>query len=239
MILVVAGVTAFYVLSEFSVPEINFVRDTPTKNPTGNEMVIHRLYAAGVDTDAFAEKVEGSLVAVEFSEDEIYAAALASGTPEFYPAFYFTTVVADPINNVFVFGAGFNQEYYKGQENSRFDMTNVHIEIESAGFALSNFEADTVSDGDKKAEPEVLSEDFTTLADNLNDSRSYHLRLKGNNGRLTIRYTYDIKTTGIFPSTAVTGQYLEVYADVSYTTDKGLVVLYTNEPYSNLEDLED
>ena len=89
LILLVLGITGYFVYTEISVKEITYVSDVETNENDGRYSV-RRLYSSDIDIEKLNEKVE-SLTLLEFSEEDILAAALEAGTPEFYPAFHILT----------------------------------------------------------------------------------------------------------------------------------------------------
>lgn len=244
MILIVLAVTGFYVMNAFSIPAINFVNDRVELSTAGNEMAIRRLYTGEVDIDAFYESMEGSLVLAEFTEDEIYNAALAAGEPQFYPAFYFEVLYNnDSSDNVFNFYGSFRQEYADRQTEAPFTMTNLHMEVASDTLSITEFSAIPIKADENYSAAPVISEDERTLAVNLINVSGCEMDFAPQAGaaavgRVSFRFTYDVVTTGILPATALTDQYLEVYADMSFTAEGGLKVDYISEPYSSLDDLE-
>lgn len=244
LILIVLAVTGFYVMNAFSIPAINFVADHVETSTSGNEMAVRRLYTGEVDIDAFYESMEGSLVSAEFTEDEIYSAALAAGDPQFFPAFYFTVLYNDDGgDNTFTFDGLFRQEFIAGQKEAPFTISNLHMEVTSDEFRIRNFSVIPINADENYGATPVISTDEHTLAVNLLNIGGCGMDFAPQEGaaatgRVTFRFTYDVVTTGILPATALTGQYLEVYADMSYTASGGLRVEYINEPYSSLDDLE-
>jgi hypothetical protein len=244
LILIVLAVTGFYVMNAFSIPAINFVADHVEVSTSGNEMAIRRLYTGEVDIDAFYESMEGSLVSAEFTDDEIYNAALAAGDPQFFPAFYFEVLYNNnSSDNVFNFSGSFRQEFVPGQTEAPFTMSNLHMEVTSETLRIRDFSVVPINPDEAYSAAPVISEDEHTLAVNLIGVGGCEMDFAPDvagaaNGRVTFRFTYDVVTTGILPNTALSGQYLEVYADMSYTSADGLKVSYISEPYSSLDDLE-
>lgn len=237
-ILIVLGVVGFYTFMEFSVPEISFVTDTKNVTVRGNEMMLHRLYTSGIDVDEFYNKVESSLISAEFSEDEIYMAALASGTPEFYPAFYFNLYYPDPKVAKLNFGGQVCQEFTENQTSANFNISNIHLELLTEGLTIENVETSITDLDVKSMNAPVISEDKRSMAINLDNVTGYTLDFLGSVGTATFQYTYDITTNSIFPNTVLTGQLLIVHANISVTAEGGLMVEYINEPYSSLDELE-
>ena len=89
LILAVIAVVGVFAYLEFTAPEIAFVTDKSAATMRDRGIVIRRLYSSGVDVDTFTELVDSRQKSdIEFTEDDIFQAALAAGKPRFYPAFY-------------------------------------------------------------------------------------------------------------------------------------------------------
>ena len=179
LIVLVVAIMAFYAFLEFRVNEIFFVDDTARTWADGKEMVLRRLYNSGVDVDAYFEKVESMLITAEFTEDEIFAAALASGTPEFYPAFYFSLHNPDIAEDVFAFSAMLRQERAPEQTEFNFEMANLYLEITTDGPMITNIDLRAENPAHKIPGSPVLSENGRALAIELDNVSSYSLLLTG------------------------------------------------------------
>ena len=237
LIVAVITVMGIYTFLEFRVSEIVFVTDKTDSWAYGKEMAVRRLYNSNVDIDAFTAKVEQALISAEFTEDELYAAALTSGTPEFYPAFYFSTYNPEPQKDVFDFSAAISQEFAPNQTNFNFMLSNIHLEIISTGPTVSDIKLTAENQSEKHIGTPVLSDDKRSLALDYTNISGYSLTLTGV-GSVTIQYTYDIVTNSLFSSGALTGQLLIVHANISRDADGEFQVEYIAEPYSSLEDYE-
>lgn len=238
LIIAVLAVVAYYTLMEFSVPEITYVKDNVYTSTRGNEMILNRLYTSGVDIDAFTEMVESSSINTEFTEEEIWQAALESGAPEFYPTFYFYMYYPDPKTGTFNFNGVIRQEFAENQKNANFDLKNMYLEIFTDGMQIENFETTLIDKESGVNNAPVISEDKRSLAISLENVLAYGFDLRGTGGTVTFQFTYDIITNTIFPSEALSDQLLMLYAKVSVDEDAVLYVEYISEPYSSLEDME-
>ncbi|MCL2019111.1 MAG: hypothetical protein FWG70_05055 [Oscillospiraceae bacterium] len=235
LIVAVIAVIGLYTFLEFRVNEIVFVNDRMETWAQGKEMVVRRLYNSDVDIDAFFEKVEQSLVIAEFTEDEIYAAALNSGNPEFQPVFYFSTYSPDADVNVFDVSSRVVQEYAPNQTNFNFKAANLYIEIMTDGPMISDVELRAENPAEKIPGTPIISDDKRQMAIDLNNVSSYSFTLTGT-GRVTFQYTYDVVTGNLFSSMSLEEQLLIVHANISEWQDGEFKVEYINEPFSSLEE---
>jgi hypothetical protein len=236
MIAAVVITVGFYTFLEFRTSEIVYVTDRMETWAYGNEMVVRRLYNSGVDIETFFAKVEASLISAEFTEDEIFAAALASGHPEFYPAFYFSIYKPDRSNDIFEFSAMIKQEFAPGQDSFNFKLTNLHLEVMTDGPMISEIELRPENPSEKVPGTPVVSNDRRRLAIDLDNVSGYSFLLTGA-GQITFQYTYDVVTGNLFSTAALPEQLLIVHANVAWNEADGIFTLeYINEPYSSVED---
>jgi hypothetical protein len=235
MIVVVIAVVALYAFLEFRVNEIVFVADRTETWAFGREMAVRRLYNSNVDIDAFFATVEESLISADFTENEIFTAALASGNPEFFPAFYFNTYNPDISIDEFEFFARITQEFAPNQSNFNFVMTDLYLEIITDGPMISNVELRPENPAEKIPGTPVISDDGRQLAINLVNVWGYSFTITGT-GRVTFQYTYDIATSNLFSSRALEEQLLIVHVNVLRGQNGDLVIEYINEPFSSLEE---
>ncbi|MCL2077850.1 MAG: hypothetical protein FWH08_05520 [Oscillospiraceae bacterium] len=235
LIIAVLAVIGGYTFLEFRVNEIFFVTDRTETWAFGKEMVVRRLYNSGVDIDAFFDKTEQSLITAEFTEDELYAAALISGTPEFYPAFYFSTYNPESGKDIFEFSAMLRQEFAPNQTDFDFTKVNLRVEVMTDAPVISNVELRPEDPSQKNLATPVISADGRSMAVDLSGVSGYSLTLTGT-GRVTFQYTYDIATSRLIPSMALEEQLLIVHANISRGPNGEFSVEYINEPYSSLEE---
>jgi hypothetical protein len=236
LIVAVVAVVGFYTFLELRVSEIVFV--PPDRVETwafGKEMALRRLYNSGVDVDAFFAKIEEMLVNAEFTEDEIYAAALASGVAEFYTAFYFSTYGPTIGEDVFEFDARIRQEFAPGQVNFNFRMADLRLEITTDIVEISDFEMRAENPALEIPGTPVISANRRTLAVELDNVSGYSLTLTGT-GSVTFQYTYSVVTSGLFTSVALEEQILRVHANISRDENGEFQVEYINDPWSSLDE---
>lgn len=234
-IIAVVAIIGFYAYLEFRVAEIVFVSDRTETWADGRVMILRRLYNSGVDIDAYFEEIEQKLITANFTEDDIYAAALASGTPEFYPAFQFITHNPDALENIFAFSASIRQERAPNQTEFNFIIANLYLEIETDGPVISDVELRAENPAEKIPGTPLLSADGRTLAIDLTNVSGYNLTITGT-GSVTFKYSYDVASSSIFSSTALEEQLLIVHANLSRNAEGDFTVEYINEPFSSLED---
>ncbi|MCL1823771.1 MAG: hypothetical protein FWG44_06170 [Oscillospiraceae bacterium] len=236
LIIAVVAVVGAYAMLELRVSEIVFVRDFPVTWADGREMVVRRLYNSGVDIDAYIADKEQRLINPDMFTDEAWeAAALASGNPEFYPAFYFSLFNPDFEKDEFTFSAMIKQEFAPEQTVFNFKTANLHVEIITDGPAISDIVFKPENPNEKMPVSPVISEDKRSMAVDLVNVSSYSLTFTGT-GRVTFQYTYDIATSNLITNTALEGQLLIVHANISRGLNGAFEVEYICEPYSNLED---
>jgi hypothetical protein len=232
LIVMVVAVVALYAFLEFRVSEIVFVTDRTETWAFGREMAVRRLYNSNVDIDAFFAEVEQALINAEFTEDEIFAAALASGDPEFYPAFYFSTYNPDSSVAVFDFSAQITQEFAPNQTNFNFAITDLYLEVISNGPTISGVELRAENPAERIPGTPIISNDGRQLAVSLDNVSGYSFEISGT-GTLVFSYKYNIESSTLFSSKALEEQLLVV--NVVIEPDFG--ILYAPEPFSSLEDL--
>jgi len=235
LIVVVIAIVAVYTFLEFRVSEIVFVADRTETWAHGREMAVRRLYNSNVDIDAFFEKTESMLISAEFDEDEIFAAALASGYPEFYPAFYFSTYNPDSSVDVFDFFASIKQEFAPNQTSFHFRVADLYLEVMTDGPSISGLELRPEDPASKIPGTPVVSSDGRSLAVDLTNVSGYSFTITGT-GRLTFQYTYNVAANNLISNMALEEQLLIVHANISRGASGEFIVQYINEPYSSLEE---
>jgi hypothetical protein len=232
LIILVVAVVGFYAFLEFRTNEIFFEADTVDTWDYG--MRVRRVYRSGVDEDAFIAKSEESLITAEFTEEEHLAAALASGTPEFCPAFYFNIYNPDNQTDVFSFVGSVKSEALPDQTSFNFMLADLHLEIITDGIAVSDFEPGDEQNAKSFGTP-IISENGRQFAVNLGSFCEYSLLLTGT-GRVTFQYNYSIISGGLFSRPALEEQLLIVHVNISRGAGGEMVVEFINEPYSMIED---
>ena len=229
---VVAALVALFCVREFVTPDINFVRDY--SNPlSDNQLKIQRLYAADVDHEAFNKALEAMMNTTEYTEEEIFAAAIASGTPEFFPAFNFSVYRADGETRV----EGFiDIEVAEKQKNERFSIKNISLEAVVVG-DLTIEDVNTISIYNDDDEPVIKINSTQSATVDISRAKLFRIALDGEDGTVTLRFVYSIQSIGLIPRIALEDQYLEVHAVITSGVGNNLEVQFITEPYSNLEDI--
>jgi hypothetical protein len=235
LILAVIAIVGIYTFLEFRVSEIVFVDDSMRTWAHGKEMVVRRLYNSGVDVDDFFEKTENMLISAEFDDEDIFAAALASGNPEFFPAFYFSMYNPDLSENTFDFFASIRQEFAPKQTNFNFKIADLYLEVMTDGPMISSVELRPEDPSSKIPGTPVVSTDGRSLAIDLVNVSGYSFTITGT-GRLTFQYTYNVATSNLISSVTMEDQLLIVHANISRGPNGEFEVEYILEPYSSLED---
>ena len=235
LILLVLGITGYFVYTEISVKEITYVSDVETNENDGRYSV-RRLYSSDIDIDKLNEKVE-SLTLLEFSEEDILAAALEAGTPEFYPAFHILTYRPSVKENTMYMDLSAVQELAPGQETANYTMTNIKLEVMTTGVSITDAEAVGTDSLNRKISEAILkNESGTGMMVELNDYGSVQMTLDGITGSVVLQYTYDIKKNTLFPATALTGCMVMIRVNI-ITNDAGETeITYQLDPISTVDE---
>ena len=234
LIVIVVAVVALYAFLEFRTSEIYFESDVVETWDYGAR--VKRIYRSGVDEAAFFAQSEETLVTAEFTEEEMLAAALASGTPEFCPAFYLNIYKPDGVTDIFRFVGSIKSEALPEQTSFNFAISDLHLEIMTDGVTITGFEL-TESNGEpsRTVINPIVSEDRRTLAVTLGTATDYTMVLTGL-GRVTFQFNYTIVTNGLFRRPALEEQLLIIHANISRGDGGELLVEYISEPYSMIEE---
>ena len=235
---VVVAVMGFFFVRAFAVPKIVYVADYVPIN-ANNQIKIQRLYSAEVDLDAFEARVENLLNMTDYTDEEILAAAIASGTPEFFPAFTLTAY-RDPIKDEIVLSGYIRYEFADGQREDRFKTSNVSLEASVSAGELVVVRADVTPYGKNGVEAppitKVHSERQAAL--DISGASSFEIAFSGESGGVTMQFVYNVQADGLMPKTVLEQQLLRV--ECSFVVDQNGVVEAEFEllPYSNLEELD-
>jgi len=234
LIVVTLLITAFFCWREFILPEIDFVDDC-VETGVENQIIVKRLYAAYVDEEAYSEALYSiqNMTEDEFEEDEVLAAARKSGMPEFYPAF----IIDVYRNGDDIFLKGFiDVKLAEGQEELKFKLGNINFEaLTRHGLTIENFDI-TSFEGVNGIKTVKINSDNAVAAD-LSKASGFEIKMTGA-GSVTLQFVYTIESDTFMPRTALEEQLLQIHADISTDDDGKLKAIFTPEPYSNLEDLE-
>lgn len=235
LIFLVVGIVGYFVYTEITVKEITYVSDVEDNEGNGRYSV-KRLYSSDINIDELNEKVE-SLLMVEFSEEDVLSAALAAGTPQFYPAFHILTYRPSVKDNIIYMDLKAVQEIAPGQKNADYCMDNLKLEVVTTGFSITEAEAVGTDSLNRNVTEAILKNDTGTgMMVALNDYGSVKMTLDGVNGSAVLQYSYDIKKNSLIPKTAVTGCMIMIRVNV-ITNDEGQTEIeYKLEPYSTVDE---
>lgn len=219
LILLVIAITGGVVFFAYESGDITYVTDYTelSSSPTASAMVAKRLYSSSVDPEKM-EELSSTLLVTSFTEDELLEAALKSGKPEFYPWFSFQ-VTRDKAKNRVILEGQQGQDYFDGQESSRYRIENLRMEVTSESPIIADesiiYAADGQSEEGYRAVP-VVAEDGSSLAVVLDRAGAYDLSLEGGSGTVMIQYTYDIATTdALISRTVLKDQLMQFYINVT------------------------
>lgn len=235
LILLVVGIVGYFVYMEITVKEISYVSDVEHNEGNGRYSV-KRLYSSDIDIDELNKKVE-SLLMVEFSEEDVLSAALAAGTPQFYPAFHILTYRPSVKEDEIYIDLSAVQEIAPGQKDAEYCMDNLKLEIVTTGLSITDAEAVGTDSLNRTVSETILKNDSGTgMMVALNDYGSVKLKLAGINGSVVLQYSYDIKKNSLIPKTAVTGCMVMIRVNV-ITNDEGETEIdYKLEPISTVDE---
>lgn len=234
LILLVLGIVGYFVYNELNVKEITYVSDLEHNIGDGRYSV-KRLYSSDIDLEAFNEKVE-KLIMVEFSEEDVLAAALDAGTPEFYPAFRIHTY--RPLKEDKIYMDIFaEQQLAPNQKNTDYSMDNLKLEAVTTGISITEAEAIGTDSFNRSMNEAILkNDDGTGMMVELSDYGNAKLTLDGITGSVVLQFSYDIKKNTLIPRTAVTGCMVMIRINI-ITNDEGETeITYRLEPISTIDE---
>lgn len=235
LIIIVASIVGYFVYTELTVKELFYVSSVENDDGKGRYSV-KRLYSSDVDMEAFNAKVE-KLISLEFTEEEIMAAALESGTPEFYPAFHILTYrpLANEKEVVIDFAAV--QELAEGQKSAEFCMSDIHLEVMTTGVAVKAIDAHSSDILDRVVRETVLkNEAGTALSFDLGDYGDAKLTLDGTSGTVTIQCSYGIKKNSLIKHTAMENCFILMTVNFTEETDGKITVSYSSAPATTVDE---
>lgn len=235
LILLVLGITGYFVYTEITVKEITYVSDVESKEDDGRYSV-KRLYSSDIDIEKLNEKVE-SLTLLEFSEEDILAAALEAGTPEFYPAFHILTYRPSLKEDTIYMDLKAVQELAPGQENADYTMTNLKLETMTTGVSIVEAEAVGIDSLNRKINESILkNESGTGMMVELNDYGDVQMTLSGTTGSVVLQYTFDVKKSTLFPATALTGCMVMIRVNIITNAAGETEITYQLDPASTIDE---
>ena len=228
LILLVLGIVGYFVYNELSIKEITYVSDVEHNEENGR-YAVKRLYSSDIDVEKLNEKVD-KLLMLEFSEEDVLAAALNAGTPEFYPAFHILTYRPSPKEDVIYMDLTAVQEIAPGQKNTDYCMDNLKLEVMTTGISITEAEAVGTDSLNRTVNESILkNENGTEMMVELNDYGSVKMNFDGLTGTIVLQYT-------LIPRTAVEGCMVMIRISV-ITNDEGETeVTYKLEPISTIDE---
>ena len=235
LILLVLGIVGYFVYTEISVKEITYVSDAETNEGDGRYSV-RRLYSSDIDIDKLNEKVE-NLILLEFSEEDILAAALEAGTPEIYPAFHVLTYRPSLKEDTIYMDLSAVQELAPGQDTANYTMTNLKLEVMTTGVSIIEANAVGTDSLNRKINEAILkNESGTGMMVELNDYGSVNMTMSGTTGSVVLQYTYDIKKSTLFPNLALTGCMVMIRVNIITNAAGETEITYQLEPASTIDE---
>ncbi len=237
LIILVAGVVALYAINEFQFREITYVGDyTSEQSPSG--FAVKRLYSSDIDYDKYNEMLE-KLISIEFTEEEILRAALESGTPEFYPAFY--TAVSrvkdeDGEENITLQTVTL-QELTENQQRTNFRLANLRLEVVTNGVTIENVSAKSYDELNRENEENVLLNDAGTgMTVELGNNGNTNIELSAASGAIVLQYVFDVEYVSLSPKIVLPDCFLRIDATVSEDEKGHLTLKCSVNPASTVDE---
>ena len=235
LILLVVGIVGYFVYTELSIKEIVYVSDTENDSEDGRYSV-KRLYSSDVDIEEFNKKVE-DLVMLEFTDEDIEAAALSAGIPQLYPAFHVLTYRPTGKEDKIYMDLSAVQEIAPGQTNVDYSMDNLRLEISTTGVSITEAEAVGTDSLNHTINEAILkNEQGTGMMVELNDYGNAKLTLEGTTGTVTLQYTFDIKKNTILPRKALTGCLVMIRVNIITNAQGETEITYQLDPSSTIDE---
>ncbi len=235
LILIVLGIVGYFVYTEISVKEISYVSSVEDDDKEGRYSV-KRLYSSDIDVEAFNKKVE-NLLLLEFSDEDIEAAALEAGTPQFYPAFHVYTFKPRDEENTVCIDLSAVQELAPGQQDVNYSMTNIRLEAVTTGVSIVEAKAVGTDSMNRAMNEAILkNETGTGMMVELNDYGSVNLKLEGVTGSITLQYTFDIRSNSLLPKTVLTGCMVMIKINVITNSEGETEISYQLEPATTVDE---
>jgi uncharacterized protein YxeA len=235
---IVVAVVVIFCVREFAIPNINyiadFIDDDSNAPSVENRVKIRRLYAAEVDVDAFNNALEQITNRTEFTDEEKLAAAMASGAPEFFPSFNFSLYRAED-GKIRVSGF-IDIDTAEGQKNQRFKMGDVALEaiVEGGDLEIEDVEIAPLYENEEQGEIKIHSPQQAAV--DITNARTFGIALNGDNGTLTLRFVYNVRSDTFLPKTVLEEQLMHVDLQISLDNLGRVRAQWDVQPYSNLED---
>lgn len=241
LILLVIGTVGFYTYNEFRVREIVYVGDYESSS-SRNRHAVKRLYSSDVDFDGYNEKLE-RLISLEFTEEEVFKAALESGEPEFYPAIHTNVFRETAEDDFFILRSKVIQELAEGQERTNFRLSNLRLEVITNGVSIDEVRAESLDTmNNTEIETPLMNEEGTGMTVDLKNYGDTEIVFNGTTGMIVLQYVFDVESVSVFPKTVLTDCFIRINVDVSVDEEDGrLVAVYSIDKASTVEEyiLED
>jgi hypothetical protein len=229
-------VVAFFCWREFLVPNINFVRDF-AQSDSGTHLKVSRLYSKEIDHDAFEAELERILNLTDYTEEEIFYAAIAAGEPAFFPTFNFGV---NYINGQIHIDGFIDIDVAENQTEDRFIIGEIGLEAavpEAGGFTIDEVEIFPSDANGENPLPKIYNEQQAAV--DITNAQAFRIRLDGIAGRVTIQFVYAVNADTFMPRAVSDEQVLLLHADI-VRNDNGIIDIdWQIEPFSNLEELEE
>lgn len=240
LMILVVGIVGFYAYNELRVREIVYVNDSLSEG-NANRSAVRRLYSSDVDMEKYNALLE-QLISLEFTEEDIMRAALASGTPEFYPAFH-TGVYRESSRGEeteeegFVLRSRVLQELIEGQERTNFRLANLRLEVITNGVTIDEVTAQSTDTlNNTVLESPLVNEQGTGMTVFLKNCGDTEISFLGTNGTIVLQYVYDIESVSLFPSTVMTNCFMRINVRTSTDEEGNLVAEYSIDSATTVEE---
>lgn len=237
MIVLVAGVVAFYSINEFRFREISYVGDYASEQSQSG-FAVKRLYSSDIDYDKYNEMLE-KLISIEFTEEEILRAALESGTPEFYPAFYtaVSRVKDENGEDNITLQTVTLQELAENQQRTNFRLANLRLEVVTNGVTIEEVTAKSYDEMNNETEENVLVNDAGTgMTVELKNNGSTELTLSNPSGTIVLQYVFDVEYVSLSPKIVIPDCFLRIDAVVGEDENGRLTLDYKVNPASTVDE---
>lgn len=240
IILLVIGVIAGCIFISFNSANISYVADYETSTSDSSKYVMHRLYSSNIDETKMQE-LASNVHLTSFTDEDIAKAALLAGTPQFYPQFYFSMIPAGNSDEYSLTISGrVNQGMAEGQAATNLAIKNLTTEVAATGFTIDNtsyFRDFIELTGNTEYTPPVISADGVNLAAFTDGACTFAIRLKGNSGRITLEFTYDIiSDLTFFDRMVLEDQLAVINIDITKDADGDFIYNFTHDAVSQVSD---
>lgn len=237
LIILVAGIVALYAINEFQFREITYVGDYASEQSQSG-FAVKRLYSSDIDYDKYNEMLE-KLISIEFTEEEILRAALESGTPEFYPAFYTAVQSVKDENgedNVTLQTVTL-QELADNQPRTNFRLANLRLEVVTNDVTIENVSAKSYDEMNNETEENALINDAGTgMTVELDSNGSTELTLSSASGTVVLQYVFDVEYVSLSPKIALSDCFLRIDAVIGQDENGRLTLDYNVNPASTVDE---